>query len=138
MSSKAQLEFHPTQRYILSNFSGGGAVQRLFFGEEAKMKKKWKRVTFFSGYSKDKNFLSTLLKKNSVVQESIAYYLKITTLYKFFKQSGCSRRCLIKCTLVFYCTNQSVHLYCCIILSTSTETSHDIHGDTTDFRIQHS
>ena len=84
-----------------------------------------KRVTFFSGYSKDKNFLSTLLKKNSVVQESITYYLKITTLYKFFKQSGCSRRCLIKCTLVFYCTNQSVHLYCCIILSTSTETSHD-------------
>ena len=37
-------------------------------------------------------------------------------------QSGCSRRCLIKCTLIFYCTNPSVHLYSCIILS--TETSH--------------
>ena len=102
-----------------------GQCRDYFWVRRQKWKKKWKRVTFFSGYSKDKNFLSTLLKKNSVVQESIAYYLKITTLYKFFKQSGCSRRCLIKCTLVFYCTNQSVHLYCCIILSTSTETSHD-------------
>ena len=37
-------------------------------------------------------------------------------------QSGCSWRCLIKCTLIFYCTNPSVHLYSCIILS--TETSH--------------